>query len=53
VVAAAGGLVDEPKAGQWLVERVFQPGASRRWDHLVEEATGRPLDVRDFMARVR
>jgi peptidyl-dipeptidase A len=53
VTTAAGGLVDHPEAGRWLVERVFRPGASLRWDHLVHEATGRPLDVRDFMTRVR
>jgi peptidyl-dipeptidase A len=53
VTAGTGGLVDEPAAGKWLVDRVFRPGASLRWDHLVAESTGRPLDVRDFVARVK
>jgi len=39
----AGGLVEQGAAGRLLVERFFAPGASRRWDHLVEEATGEPL----------
>jgi peptidyl-dipeptidase A len=39
----AGGLVDQHGAGALLVDRFFGPGASRRWDELVEEATGEPL----------
>lgn len=39
----AGGVVDEPAAGQLLVDEVFRPGASLRWDRLVERATGEPL----------
>ena len=39
----AGGVVDEPAAGRLLVDEVFRPGASLRWDHLVERATGEPL----------
>jgi peptidyl-dipeptidase A len=38
-----GGIVDRPAAGRTLVERFFRPGASRRWDALVESATGEPL----------
>ena len=41
--AKAGGLVDEPEAGRMLVDAVFRPGGSARWDHLVERATGEPL----------
>ena len=48
----AGGLVDRPDAGAWLVERVFRHGASTRWDHLVEQATGEPLTARHFAAEV-
>jgi peptidyl-dipeptidase A len=44
--ARAGGLVDRPEAGAHLVEHVFKPGASMRWDHLVEAATGEPLTAR-------
>src|SRR5947209_18839947 len=39
----AGGVVDEPAAGRLLVDDVFRPGASLRWDRLVEHATGEPL----------
>jgi peptidyl-dipeptidase A len=42
----AGGIVDEPAAGRLLVESVFAPGSSRRWDELIEAATGAPLDAR-------
>jgi peptidyl-dipeptidase A len=38
-----GGVVDEPAAGRLLVDEVFRPGASLRWDRLVERATGAPL----------
>jgi peptidyl-dipeptidase A len=40
-----GGLVDRPEAGALIGERLFAPGQSVRWDHLVEEATGSPLRV--------
>lgn len=49
----AGGLVDRADAGAWLVERVFRPGASQRWDRLVESATGEPLTARHFAAELR
>lgn len=39
----AGGLVGRPEAGAFLVERVFRPGQSVRWDELVEHATSEPL----------
>ena len=39
----AGGIVDRPAAGKLLVERFLAPGSARRWDHLVEDATGEPL----------
>jgi peptidyl-dipeptidase A len=39
----AGGIVDRPEAGRFLVEELFGPGATLRWDHLVEQATGEPL----------
>jgi peptidyl-dipeptidase A len=41
--ARAEGVVDEPAAGRLLVDEVFRPGASLRWDRLVERATGEPL----------
>jgi peptidyl-dipeptidase A len=45
---ACGGLVDRPEAGAFLVEHVFRPGESVRWDALVEAATGAPLGTADF-----
>jgi peptidyl-dipeptidase A len=41
--ARAGGIVDRPEAGRLLVDDVFRPGASLRWDRLVERATGERL----------
>ncbi len=48
--SAAGGLVERPEAGALLKQKLFAPGASIRWDRLVEEASGRPLSV-DSLAR--
>jgi peptidyl-dipeptidase A len=42
-LADNGGLVDRRDAGAHLVRNVFAPGASLRWDQLVEHATGEPL----------
>jgi peptidyl-dipeptidase A len=39
----AGGIVDRAAAGALLRDDVFAPGASLRWDALVERATGAPL----------
>jgi peptidyl-dipeptidase A len=44
----AGGLVDRTAAGELLRDDVFAPGASLRWDALVERATGEPLSVEHF-----
>jgi peptidyl-dipeptidase A len=44
-----GGLVERPEAGAWLRERVFRPGSSKRWDHLLADATGEELSVRHFV----
>jgi len=43
LTARAGGIVDRPEAGRFLVEKIFAPGATLRWDHLIEQATGEPL----------
>jgi peptidyl-dipeptidase A len=40
---AFGMLVDDRESGRALHERVFAPGASLRWDHLIERATGTPF----------
>ncbi|MGH3133470.1 MAG: M2 family metallopeptidase [Gaiellaceae bacterium] len=50
LVDTVGGLVDRPDAGVILGERLFSPGASVRWDRLVEQASGSPLSV-DSLAR--
>ena len=46
----AGGIVDRAAAGALLRDDVFAPGASLRWDALVERATGEPLTA-DHLAR--
>jgi len=48
--AAVGGIVDRPEAGAILATRLYAPGQSVRWDHLVEQASGSPLSV-DSLAR--
>ncbi len=52
LVSAAGGLVDRPEAGKVLVQKLYAPGASVRWDRLVEEASGRKLTVESLAAEV-
>jgi peptidyl-dipeptidase A len=52
LVAAAGSLVDAPDAGRFLVERVFAPGVSMRWDHLIEQASGRPFGTAALAAEL-
>jgi peptidyl-dipeptidase A len=42
------GLVDDPAAGELMVREVFAPGASKRWDRLVVDATGAPLSAESF-----
>jgi peptidyl-dipeptidase A len=46
----AGGIVDRAAAGALLRDEVFAPGASLRWDALVERATGASLSA-EHMAR--
>ena len=43
-----GGIVNRPAAGKLLGERVFAPGLSVRWDHVIEQATGAPLSATAF-----
>lgn len=47
-----GGLIDHPGVGRFLADEVFGPGASIRWDHLVERATGHPLTAEHLAAAV-
>jgi peptidyl-dipeptidase A len=45
----AGNLVNNPAAGQLLVERFFAHGARYTWDELIEVATGEPLQPDYFV----
>ena len=48
-----GGLVGRGEVGGFLVDSFFGPGASLRWDRLVEAATGAPLRPDAFAAELR
>ncbi len=50
--SSAGGLVDRPEAGKLLRDKLYAPGASVRWDRLVEHASGRKLTVDSLAHRV-
>jgi peptidyl-dipeptidase A len=50
LTVATGGIVERPEAGRMLRENLFAPGASVRWDELVEASSGSPLSV-DSLAR--
>jgi peptidyl-dipeptidase A len=47
----AGGLVDNPAAGELLIDRFFAHGARYSWDELVEVATGEALNPDYFVAQ--
>ncbi|MDQ3964758.1 MAG: M2 family metallopeptidase [Actinomycetota bacterium] len=47
-----GGLVKRPEVGGFLIDEYFRPGASLRWDALVESATGAPLAADAFAAEL-
>jgi peptidyl-dipeptidase A len=49
----AGGLVNRPAAGRWLVEKFFAPGATVDWATHVALATGEPLNTRYFVESVQ
>jgi peptidyl-dipeptidase A len=48
LAAAFGGLVGDPAAGGALTSQLFAPAATKRWDALVEHATGAPLTPAAF-----
>jgi peptidyl-dipeptidase A len=48
VEARGGKLYDDAETGKWLRDSVFGPGASLRWDRLVQRATGEPISARAF-----
>jgi peptidyl-dipeptidase A len=43
-----GALVDREESGRLLVEDVFRPASSVRWNRLIERATGAPLSAKAF-----
>jgi peptidyl-dipeptidase A len=45
----AGSITGDDRVGRFLEKRFFAPGASLRWDELVEGATGEPLGVEGFV----
>jgi peptidyl-dipeptidase A len=45
LTARAGGFVARREAGRFLADAVFAPGATHRWDRLIEAATGEPLSA--------
>jgi peptidyl-dipeptidase A len=49
LISSFGGLVDDGGAGRALAARVFAPGATQRWDHLIERATGSALTPAVFV----
>ncbi|MEY4227132.1 MAG: hypothetical protein RL190_1889, partial [Actinomycetota bacterium] len=49
---AASPAADPAAVGPLIAERLLRPGASVRWDRLVEAATGSPLAVDAFCADV-
>ncbi|MET0628283.1 MAG: M2 family metallopeptidase [Acidimicrobiia bacterium] len=53
LVERVGGMVDTERAGELMVREVFAPGASKRWDQLVTDATGAPLSAAAFAQQLR
>lgn len=45
-----GGVPGSARAGELLRNKIFEHGASLRWDELIAQATGRPLAADDFAA---
>lgn len=41
-------MINEKQAGEFLIEKYFKMGSTLRWDHLLEQATGEPLQTRYF-----
>jgi peptidyl-dipeptidase A len=53
VRSRTGGFVDCEEAGRMLADDFFGPGASERWDELVERATGAPLTAAHLANQLR
>jgi peptidyl-dipeptidase A len=52
LTTALGSLVDNAGAGRALGTKLFAPGATQRWDHLIEQATGSPLTPAAFAREI-
>jgi len=50
--AEVGGIVDRREAGGLLGERLYSAGLAARWDHLVEQVSGKPLSVASLAREV-
>ena len=48
-----GGLIGEQGTGQWLVQRVFHPGASEDWTKHIVTVTGKPLSPKYFVDSIQ
>jgi peptidyl-dipeptidase A len=48
-----GGFVGEQGTGQWLVDRVFQPGAIDDWTEHIVTVTGEPLSPKYFVDSIQ
>lgn len=48
-----GAIVGQPKAGQWLIEHYFKPGASQDWASHIESVTGESLNPRYFVDSIK
>ncbi len=52
LIEETGGIVDGSETGPLLRDRIFRLGAAKRWDSLIEGATGKTLGAGDFAASV-
>jgi peptidyl-dipeptidase A len=45
------GYVGQKKLGDFLLKKVFEPGAVYHWNDMIERATGEPLTAKYFVAQ--
>lgn len=50
VMDADAGMSDDISIGEYLINYIFEPGATNNWDLMVEEATGRKLSSKFYAA---
>ncbi len=43
----------KPEAGQWLKDTFLAPGTAKTWQEKVQAATGKPLDVDDYLSKFK